>query len=89
MKRLMKDLSGTFAPRKHCLEYDQLTQISSDAIAKLREAIHAGANSFIKNRAISRLMVAELGVDRHITSCEFCQQDGRFSSESELYEGVS
>jgi hypothetical protein len=65
-----------------CLEYDQLTRESDSAMDALQFALRVQTDVYTMSRARSRLILRELAVDRHISSCEACLEERRAVPEA-------
>ena len=55
-----------------CHDYDLLDGANLAAIEALQLALRSRANTYVKSRARSRLMIADAGINSHLTTCKQC-----------------
>jgi hypothetical protein len=80
-KLLLFVLPVPYAGPMACDEYDRLTKASSDAMDALQFGLQIRADPSWKSRVRSRLIVAEIAVNRHVTDCKTCQDLRRAPAE--------
>jgi hypothetical protein len=81
MRQRCEFLDSEYMP---CREYDLLDRARSIAIEALEIALRSRANSIVKSRARSRLMITDTTINSHVSACRECQREGREPAESYL-----